>query len=356
MYYNKNRSCKKKRRSYRKSVKGGWNEDDATFIEYKSSLTTYLGELENKLKTDLITYSNNRYSTNFTNVDEIIQFIKSKRIPIEQLQDDLNYEYPKYSVIPMGTSFYKAQRTPVYQTHPPLWLDYTGTIGNPPFSFVTDKNNRYTQLFLNKTREHFGNYIVKYALKEDLVILHLPLYITSFSESRIRHICTHMKSSMCADGYTCDYLTFNPNPIYKNLPSLPGFRELCIVKPDSFEPDLSFTIRDLLEEARLFREQEDRKREERELEREKQIQIKKEANKIKRLEKLQQKSLSRQLRREQRDMRSLIKEERRENLERAKELRKEQRSLRNISKMLDNASLNISSFKKTLKNRKPHNI
>ena len=55
-------------------------------------------------------------------------------------------------------------------------------------------------------------------------------------------------------------------------------------------------------------------------------------------------------------MRSLIKEERRENLERAKELRKEQRSLRNISKMLDNASLNISSFKKTLKNRKPHNI
>ena len=40
----------------------------------------------------------------------------------------------------------------------------------------------------------------------------------------------------CLDGYTLDFLESNPNPIYKNLPSIKGYRELYVTNSEYFTP------------------------------------------------------------------------------------------------------------------------
>ena len=63
-----------------------------------------------------------------------------------------------------------------------------------------------------------------------MFIFYFPDYVSSYSEYFVRAICLnyHLDICACADGYTLDLLTHNPNAIYKDLPSLSGFRELCV--------------------------------------------------------------------------------------------------------------------------------
>jgi hypothetical protein len=42
-------------------------------------------------------------------------------------------------------------------------------------------------------------------------------------------MCVETKDLICVDGYTLDYLKFNPNAIYMDLESVDGLREICIL-------------------------------------------------------------------------------------------------------------------------------
>ena len=50
------------------------------------------------------------------------------------------------------------------------------------------------------------------------------------------------------DGYTLDFLESNPNPIYKNLPSIKGYRELYVTNSEYFTPTTISTTDNNFEE------------------------------------------------------------------------------------------------------------
>jgi hypothetical protein len=104
-----------------------------------------------------------------------------------------------------------------------------------PFSFLTDTNEIYTQEYLDKVREKFGDDLLILRPKKDLLIIHFPYYVTSYIECFIRRICVDIQNEACVDGYTMDLLQFNPNKIFKPLPSLTGFRELCVLDARNLE-------------------------------------------------------------------------------------------------------------------------
>ena len=82
---------------------------------------------------------------------------------------------------------------------------------------------------LDKTKEYFGNFLMKFKTNKDLLILHFPSYATSYLESWVKYVCIISENNMCVDGYTLDFLKFNPNEIYKDLNIVEGVRELCIL-------------------------------------------------------------------------------------------------------------------------------
>ena len=244
----KQRKIKKQRKTKKQSTKiliGGWNDTDTDFIDNDRLLgANNLYDFEKKILDDLISYINKKFSKNFSTLSEVLIFIKT--LDSDALVDDLDYTLPKISIIPKGTVFYRRQkinkfdskRTSMYSG---IWLDYSGTFApssddfpivqetSTPFSFLKDTNDKYTSEYLDRTIEKFGEFLMKYKVNKDLLILHFPSYVSAYIEGWVRHICIHTNSQICVDGYTMEFLKYNGNQIYKDLPSLNGLRELCIL-------------------------------------------------------------------------------------------------------------------------------
>lgn len=212
-------------------LKGGWDKTDPDFINnnnYKRFYMSNLGEFEKKILQDLLDNINNKFTKEFTNLEQARTFIKT--LPSEELKDDFDYEFPKFSIIPKGTIFYRRQKIDTFRSeNRPIWLDYTGTMSVSPISFLKDTNIKYTQDILNKTINHFGKFLMKFRVNEDLLILHFPSYVFSNLETWVNYMCVHTHDKNCVDGYTLDFLKFNTHPIYNNFESLDGYRELCIL-------------------------------------------------------------------------------------------------------------------------------
>jgi len=229
---------------------GGWEKTDPDFLEYQENelipKVNTIGALNKTLSDELVLTTNEKFGTSFENLEdrismlhELIKFIreKSKENPELFNIDDYNYNRIKFTIIPKGTMFYRRQTIPTFNntSHAPVWLDYTGTMATTPFSFLTDTNEIYTQEYLDKVKEKFGDDLLILRPKKDLLIIHFPYYVTSYIECFIRRICVDVQNEACVDGYTMDLLQFNPNKIFKPLPSLTGFRELCVLDARNLE-------------------------------------------------------------------------------------------------------------------------
>ena len=214
---------------------GGWNEED------KKDKFLNLYEFEKYIEPLIDTYIKNKFENKtynnkpITNAANAIQYLReniNEESIIDEFKDDLNYNNPKFSILPKGTTFFRRQTKENFDNSKSYtWLDYTGTIGSG-VSFLKDTNNKYTQEYLDATIEYFGKHLLKIKTTKPLVIFHYPSTVTSSSENLVRHQCIHSKHPpYCADadGYTLDFLKFNPNKIYKDKESLDGFRELCIL-------------------------------------------------------------------------------------------------------------------------------
>lgn len=228
---------------------GGWEVTDPDFIEYKENelipKLNNIMDLETTLSNELVSTTNEKFGTRFENTSnrlsvlyKLVEFIrdKSKENP-ELFLDDYNYNHIKFTIIPKETMFYRRQTTPTFNntSHAPVWLDYTGTMATTPFSFLKDTNEIYTQEYLDKVKARFGDDLLILRPKKDLLIINFPYYVTSYLECFIRRLCVEMDNDTCVDGYTMDLLQFNQNEIFKPLPSLTGFRELCVLDARNLE-------------------------------------------------------------------------------------------------------------------------
>jgi hypothetical protein len=193
----------------------------------------------NNLAKELIDDVNEKFGTNFningrnfSDLGDVVEFIRRKSIENPELfVDDYNYDRIKFTVIPKGSLFYIRQTVQTFNnnSYDPVWLDYTGTMNNIPFSFLKYTNDVYTQEYLDNVKERFGEYLMEFRTVENLIIINFPSYVTSYVEGWIRHTCVSSMSATCVDGYTMDLLRFNPNAVFNKLPSLVGFRELCVL-------------------------------------------------------------------------------------------------------------------------------
>lgn len=150
------------------------------------------------------------------------------------LVDDFDYKLPKFSIIEKGTKFYRRQKENNFESiNQEIWLDYTGTMSECKISFLKDTSDEYTEEYLNRTKLYFGEHLMQFQVNKDLLIFHFPEYAYAYSEYWVKYMCVTTTRSFCVDGYTLDFLTYNPNEIYKDLPSIPGFRELCILNAEN---------------------------------------------------------------------------------------------------------------------------
>jgi len=228
---------------------GGWEKTDPDFLEYQENelkpKVKNLNALHKTLSEELVLTTNEKFGTSFVNksdmlydLDDLIAFIREKSNENPELfQDDFNYSHIKFTVIPRGTMFYRRQTVPTFNNNSPsaVWIDYSGTMANTPFSFLKDTGELYTQEYLDKVKIHFGDYLLQLRTKKDLLIINFPYYVTSYIEGFIRRICVDTHADVCVDGYTMDLLQFNPNKIFKSLPTLSGFRELCVLDARNIE-------------------------------------------------------------------------------------------------------------------------
>jgi len=231
----------------KRRLRGGWEKTDEDFVTYKRDVIDKYNELgifEKAMTLQLIEWVNKTYNTNFPVTDdihghvvaEIIRFFR-KTVMVEQpesLRDDFNYDMIKFSIIPMGTRFYRRMDTPTYTpVRKATWFDYTGTMSETKFSFLKDINKTFTAEYSDKIIEHFGQYLYEFEVTKDLLILHFPSEITPYFESWVRRMCIDTRYNVCVDGYTLNFLKFNTQSKLKHLPSLDGIRELCILDKEN---------------------------------------------------------------------------------------------------------------------------
>ena len=234
----------------RRKLRGGWEESDEDFVNYRRNVMDpefpNLGGVQRTMTIELITWANSKFNLGLPDNDDfqsveietIIRFLRNtvmKENPT-LLTDDLNYDITKFSVIPQGTRFYRRMKTDKYNPNrpDPAWFDYTATMSESKFSFLKDTNERFTQQYLDRTINHFGNYLYEFEVTNDILIIDFPSRLVSYFETYIRRMCDESRSSVCVDGYTMDFLKYNTKPVYKPLPSIDGLRELCILDPKNF--------------------------------------------------------------------------------------------------------------------------
>lgn len=77
---------------------------------------------------------NSKFNKQFQTLKETLAYIRT--LKKDELNDDFNYDLPKFSIVPEGTTFYRRQRTESFDSvNRPIWLDYTGTMSLKPFIF-----------------------------------------------------------------------------------------------------------------------------------------------------------------------------------------------------------------------------
>ena len=235
---------RKNKRQKNYLLKGGWEETDDDYIAYRPGFIEHNPQVDifaENIKEGLLLNINKQFQQFqpfhevFSSLDEAIARItflaSNESLPPGVFIDDFDYTRPKLSVLPKGTIFYRRQTiNPFVANGYPIWLDYTGTMSREPFSFLKDINDEYTQEYLDSTISYFGEFLMKFMINRNLLILHFPSYVKALSESWVRYICLYLRSNYCVDGYTLDFLSFNYNLTYKKLKSLKGgYRELCII-------------------------------------------------------------------------------------------------------------------------------
>lgn len=217
--------------------RGGWNESDEDFrkhLDYIKSTMPDVGVFRGKIEADLLESINSSFNTTYKTIEDAIKYIRT--LNSHELIDNYEYDVPKISIIPAGTIFYRRQKTEIFESiNKEIWLDYTGTMSVSQFSFLNDYNEKYTKEQYDETTKYFGEYLMKFRVKQDLLILHFPSYVSSYVESWVRYMCTYTQAHACVDGYTLDFLKFNPNKIYSKFESLDGFRELCVLDARNME-------------------------------------------------------------------------------------------------------------------------
>ena len=158
----------------------------------------------------------------------------------EASEDDGNYDKIKFTILKKGTILYHRQKDNGKKRYD-IWLDYSGR----------EKNGvKLKDSFLDKPhiKEYFGDWLMKYKVNKDLIIIHFPinydeidkkqnksLNVPSFLESGIRTICSRWVYKFCVDGYTLDFLKFNPNDIFKGKKNENEYREIFLYNADNLD-------------------------------------------------------------------------------------------------------------------------
>ena len=124
--------------------RGGWDKRGTEFNTYMSGLNIEnLLVFEKYILKGLLENINIKFNKKFKELNETIAYIRT--LNKEELKDDFNYDLPKFSVVPSGTTFYRRQKTESFDSvNRPIWLDYTGTMSLNPFIFLIESCNIYT--------------------------------------------------------------------------------------------------------------------------------------------------------------------------------------------------------------------
>jgi len=96
---------------------------------------------------------------------------------------------------------------------------------------MNEYNNEYTEKYYRRTKEAFGEFLMEFETNHNLLIFNYEKDVKSSSEGIIRTSCSRVNSDVCPDyidGYTLDFLEYNSNEPYADLPILEGYRELCL--------------------------------------------------------------------------------------------------------------------------------
>jgi hypothetical protein len=117
------------------TTKGGWDKSGTEFKTYISGLKIgNLYDFEKKILEGLLENINSKFNKQFQTLKETLAYIRT--LKKDELNDDFNYDLPKFSIVPEGTTFYRRQRTESFDSvNRPIWLDYTGTMSLKPFIF-----------------------------------------------------------------------------------------------------------------------------------------------------------------------------------------------------------------------------
>jgi hypothetical protein len=261
--------CKRNVTKHKKRI-GGWEKDEK-FLE----ITEKIGRLDfdkymfvhlklwlHNVKTKLLQWPTATDEVDppliLSRFDEIISITDEEKaetfydklfqllhdLPRDLLVDDYDYSLPKYSFVNENTTFLRRRfskkniMNQTYSSNKNVWLDYSSSYKESFLVHKIDENEETAQNRFEEIVNYFGNYVGKVNPKKELFIFHFPDAIPSFLEGKSRKDCTMVYSMYCAgsayndykivDGYTHDFLTYNPNDIFKDLPSLEGYREICV--------------------------------------------------------------------------------------------------------------------------------
>ena len=248
------KTYKKKNKSRHTKKKGGWKNTNKNFELYKQTkygkvanffelMNIVLNDIREALKKLFgdkpLPGFEKRTATTITNFELSDEYDYRNLFDYIPYEDDGDYSQLKWTKIKAGTIFYRRQKTTDFERIKwrDVWLDYTSRINNsytPKKSFLIEQlNENINNTRIQSTKAYFGKYLLKLKANKDLIVLHFPDAISSYTEDFIRRLAYERQTYLSSiDGYTLDFLEFNPNKIYKNLPSIKGYRELKLHNTD----------------------------------------------------------------------------------------------------------------------------
>ena len=235
-----------------KHQQGGWSREDPEFLAAVAAVQPSAAAMIGKQVHDALTaigipvrpadppdYTQILHYTSPFNISqregptpEIIRNQIMDRVP---RIDNGDYSIAKFTVVEPGTLLYRRQPSDDFSTEVRRrYFNYSGRtdpgeVEGTRISFLKSAQPPLTQDYYNGVVREFGSYLFTIRVKEPLLILHIPDTLPSFFEHRIQYAVDYVSGVLpFIDGYTLDFLQWNPNKIYKDLPSLRGFRELVV--------------------------------------------------------------------------------------------------------------------------------
>jgi hypothetical protein len=258
----------KKNSTRKKSIKkGGWQNTNEAFVIHKAhhadvlQLGAIIGNmiLEYLLKvapqtvprSELINPDKFIYFAENYNYRQLASHLMMNSSKRPLMIDNEDYSKFKLSVIPTGTIFLRRQKNEKLKKND-IWLDYSARIEpgekRYKYSFLLDPtqqedtantNQVYGQntTYFRRAKDYFGNHLLIYKTTKPLVVFHFPVNyenpsninnLWAYNEHFIRYYFSYLHWFGKVDGYTLDFLYYNPNQIYKNLPVIKNYRELYL--------------------------------------------------------------------------------------------------------------------------------